>query len=238
MNLDPFAEEFAPKYSDLFALRNTVGRNESARNPRVLDVLGRLEVPERDVIEQAAARHSPGDELQVGPLLVGLILAPDKRRIAQNVAAFAHRENLVPVDSQSIRMADGRRLREGQTRSGFPHRLAEGDVHLVIDEPHCGLSDLGREFVDLDPVERGDLHFGQRGDVKCARTGSGVERREHFDFELPEFAVSDDEEVPASASRVQELERRQLVVVGFESGFARFDLFDFVPQFVEKQGAD
>lgn len=107
------AEKFSPENPDLLPLADAVRGDEADGGFRVLHIVGRLEVPGANVVEQADVLQPLRDRFHFGPLLGTLELGTDERRIPDYVGAFAGRKYVVPVEMQCISVADRGRFLQG-----------------------------------------------------------------------------------------------------------------------------
>ncbi|MCL2220201.1 MAG: hypothetical protein FWB94_10010, partial [Chitinispirillia bacterium] len=71
----------------------------------------------------------------------------------------------------------------------------------MVCQPHAYLRDLAWEVFVFDSVELFDVYFQHWRDV-CYELYAAAFHPQDFEFERPQFAVGDDEEVAASAGRV------------------------------------
>ena len=134
-------EKRVPKRPNLLTLRDGIGRNKANRDLRALNVLGCLEVPARNVIQQSAVPYAAGDVVHVGPLSVGLVLAADEGRIAQHVGTLFGRKDALPVQAQGVAQDDPGTLLQRNPDEVLADLLREHDVHLVVHQPHRHLGD-------------------------------------------------------------------------------------------------
>ena len=112
-------EQDRPKLRHLLALRNGISRHKPNARVALLRVLASAYKPSRHVVEGAAAAAQRGDLLHPLPLLRRLELRAHKRRIAKHIRAFHRRQQLGPVHGERVRVADVRRLLNGDARIGL-----------------------------------------------------------------------------------------------------------------------
>gem|GEM_PF-5116998 len=131
-----------------------------------------------------------------------------KRRIAEDVVNLFGGDDIVPVHAQGVAADDPCGVDERQAAEVLAELFGDLHVHLVIGEPERHLRDLRGELFDLDAEELIDIHLHKLEDVEVLLPvlSHGAE---DFEFELSQFAIGDDQKVPAPAGRVEELQPRQ-----------------------------
>ena len=112
-------EQDRPKLRHLLALRNGISRHEANARVALLRVLASAYKPSRHVIKGAAAAAQRGDLSHPLPLLRRLELRAHKRRIPKHIRTFRWRQHFGPVQSERVRVADVRRLLNGDARVGL-----------------------------------------------------------------------------------------------------------------------
>jgi hypothetical protein len=176
-----------------------------------------LAIPRRDKIEYASTRHVMENARHVRFLRVAL----------------------APVALQGIAVNDSCRFFEGQADEVIPELLGDPHVHLVIHQPKRGLRDLGREFLNLYPeklvnvAQDVELRHVERS---CPRLA--VERSQNVQFQQAQFAVSNDEEVAAPASRIEEFQFGEPLMELGKLLLLAFELLEFSAQIIKKQRPD
>jgi hypothetical protein len=107
---------------------------------------------------------------------------------------------------------------------------------LVIHQPKRGLRDLGRKLLNLYPeklvniAQDVELRYVERS---CPRLA--VERAQNVQFEQAQFAVGDDEEVAAPASRIEEFQFGEPFMELGKFFLLAFELLEFSAELVKKQ---
>ena len=201
------------------------------------EVARRLDIPAGDEVEHAGAVDAGHHRRQAGFLLRALVLLADERWIAEDVVEPRRRHELGPVELQGVAVADMRALHQRDAQDGLAEDLAGLNVHLVVGQPHRDLRHLRREFLDLDAVELVDVDRDRLEDVAPA-LAEFLGGAQHLDFDPPQFAVADDEEIAATAGGIEERESREFFLELEQLVLVALDLVELRPQLVEEQRAD
>ncbi len=178
-----------------------------------IEILRGLDVPGGDKIQHAAAVYARPGQQGVHAFALGGVnqLAADKGRVAENVVQLGRGTQLRPVQIEGVAVADAGGLFQRQLRQPGGQGFAQQDVHLVIDQPHGDLRHLRREFFDFDAAELGHVNphgaegFQQMQAAQALRAmrGQAFDGVENVDFQLPQFAVSNDQKIAAAAGRIE-----------------------------------
>ena len=160
-----------------------------------------------------------------------------ERRVPQYIAQLTLRDDALPVGAEGVGADDGGARAERDADVVLAEHVAHERVHLVVHEPHGDLRDLGGELLDLDAVELVHVHLHVGVDVEDALAAQ--EFLDDGELEDADLAVGDDEEVPAPAGGVEELQLGELfveLIKARDAGLAleRLVLVELRPEVVEE----
>ena len=79
----------------------------------------------------------------------------------------------------------------------------------MVGQPKRDLGDLRRKLFDFNSEKLVDVHFQRRRYVEKT-LAVGVDFLQHVDFQEAQLSVRDDEEIAATARRVEKFQGRQL----------------------------
>ncbi len=139
---------------------------------------------------------------------VALELGPDEWRVAYDVAASLHWQQRGRVRLQCMAVKDMRRVLERYSGIVEPESLMNFIVGDMDHHPHGHLGDARRKFLEFDAVELIDRDARQQRRVDLL---FAVLRAQSL--QPPDFAIGDDEEIAATARRI---EKRQPGELGLE----------------------
>jgi hypothetical protein len=131
------AEEFSPQNADLLALGDRVCGDESNTYISARDVLGRLEVPCCDVVQNTSPLYIVHHQCHITLLLCSAELLANEWRISEYITALLWWKNLAPVLTKSIGVVNVRGLLQREALIRLTERLGNEKVHLVIYQPEC-----------------------------------------------------------------------------------------------------
>ena len=162
-----------------------------------------------------------------------------ERRIAHHVTAFARGQHVVPIYLQRVAVADRCPAGQRDARIVQAERLIDRVVRNMVRHPHRDFRDHGGKLFVLDAVELIDRDPGHQFGIDPL---VAIQRLQAFQFEPPDLAIGDDEEIAAAAGRVEKahpgqagLELQQRLVLCRP---ARFQPFQLLAQLVEEERAD
>ena len=85
----------------------------------------------------------------------------DKRRIAENVAAFARRQDFFPVEPERVAAMDVRGFFERQALVKLAEGFGHFQVHLVVHQPERDFGNPRRPFANFNAVKLVHIHLRQ-----------------------------------------------------------------------------
>ncbi len=149
----------------------------------------------------------------------------NERRVAEDVAAFLRREDLVPVEAEGVTGTDGRRFFQRDTRVVPAEGLGKGHVDLMVGEPESGFGDQRGELFQFDPVELVDIDAREIADFQAEWQLIAVDRLKHFKFEGTQFTIGDDEKVAAPTGGIEKAKGGEALVKAVKGRRRRFTFF-------------
>ena len=194
-----------------------------------MHVARRFHVPRRNEIEQTATLDAGKYPRYIGTLRIVQEFRTDKRRVPQHIAALLRRHHLPPIQAQRIAVDDMRTSDQRNAGEVHPEFLRHPDVHLVVDQPQRDLRDLSGELLDLDTVELIHVERDLLMNIQEAGARPAVHRSKDLELQQPQLAVGDDEKVAATAGRIEENQRAQLLVEFEQPVLVTFDSSELGP---------
>ena len=231
----------APQHADLLALRDAVGRDKRCTHRRrSLDIARSFDVPRRHIVKHSSALQTGADSSQVRLLLLCLMLASHKRRIAHDEATLLRRQRLGPIHPQRIAFDDGGAVRQRHAGPGLAQALGGHQIHLVIGDPQRHAGNVRRRRVNLDAVELIDLHPQQIAHVQQAATlgGVAVQTVHQLDLQQTQLLEGHHQEIAAAAGRIEQPQPGEPVMQRLQPGLAGLGRRQLRLQLVEKQRPD
>ena len=196
-------KKFAPNRSNLLALHNAVGRYEGGAGVIALHEFGGFIKPAGDVVELLVVER--GGVEQVGFLLSGLKGVADEGRVADNVVDAA-RHKSVPVERKRIAADDPRGVFKRKVGDALANANFGVEKHLVLGNPHGGLSNGAGKIVELNAVELIDGNFDVADGAQLHQF------TEDIVLELAELDESFGEEIAGAAGGVEKSQRRNFIL--------------------------
>src|SRR6266568_5893424 len=166
-----------------------------------------------------------------------MIVMPHKQRIPQQIRRPIRRNNVVPVDPQGIAMNDMRRFLERQAGIVLAELLRHLQVHLVIGQPQSHLCNPRRPLLDLYAVELIDVDADELEDIQHELVAL-AHITQYLQLQQAQLAISNNKEVAAAASRVEESQVRKLFQKLEKLVPVALDLVELGPQLIEKKRVD
>ena len=96
-------------------------------------------------------------------LFVGLEFCANKRRIAEDVAAFLRRQNVFQSSRSALPQTMVRRFFERQALVKLAEGFGHFQVHLVVHQPEGDFGDARRPFANLNAVKLVHVHLRELG---------------------------------------------------------------------------
>ena len=216
-DLEPVAlEQQRPELGRLLALGDRIRGDETDPRRSFREVFPGAEEPGRHIVERAAAAAEVRDPAHLFPLFRRLVFGPVEGRIAEDEGATPGIQHARPVRFQRVGREDAGGLLQRDADEGLPELQAQAVVHDVIHHPERRRRDPGRELAEFDPVELVHLHLRERRHIE--RLPVPAQLAQQLDLQGAQFPVGDDEEVAATAGRVEELHGAQALPEGEQRG--------------------
>src|SRR5699024_5584276 len=194
-----------------------------------------LDEPQRDIVELLRVFGRAKNCWVVGLLLSRLHARAHVRRVADKVDLIRAviRAHLVPVDTGGITRAYLPRFLQRDQRDGNAELLVELAVHLVLGDPHRDDRHLDGEVVNLDAVEILDID-ARLVEQHIVRTQILLPLQDRV-LQTAQFLVRDDQEVPRTTGRVENLDARNAVKQALQLPWAVEGSVEFLLELVEEE---
>ena len=169
INMNTLRKQVFPEYSYLFTLRDRVSGNQSRTNRCTYHKISGFLVPTGNIVKIAIVFHSVKNSKDIFFLLCWHKSCTYKRRITHNIRQLICRNNLLPIQPQSIPLND------------ISISFQRQEVNVTVDNIHCfcqhlrlcyperGFRNRHRKIVYLNTVELLNRHLN--------RVGSSVPQR-------------------------------------------------------------